>query len=281
MCKNHYHHQMEEEREEEGKERRGERKERKEEAAEEEEENEIIEEEEREQGEEEGGEEGEEEEVEEEGGGGGEVEEGGGGGEEEEGGGGGEVEEGEGEGGEVELLTDENGWYREERLRWKYGTFINCDVRYFHFKSLGSEYDVVHLDPPWRLRGSELQATPRSMFTNSNFSLNYNTLTNEEIMDLDIGCLSSSGLIFLWVINSQLQLGLDCLKKWGYSYKDRVGILFFFFPFFILPSMGGALGGKGENILNICVNIYIYSILTMGKLGEMIIWGDILSVYLS
>lgn len=34
--------------------------------------------------------------------------------------------------------------------------------------------------------------------------------------------LCDKGFLFLWVINSQLQLGLECLKKWGYTYTDRV-----------------------------------------------------------
>lgn len=105
---------------------------------------------------------------------------------------------------------------------WSDGTWIHCDVRYFDFKSLGNNYDVVMLDPPWRLRGNEVQVTQRSMFTNSNFSLNYNTLTNEEIMDLPVGDLSQHGLLFLWVINSQLTAGLECMRRWGYQYANQI-----------------------------------------------------------
>jgi mRNA (2'-O-methyladenosine-N6-)-methyltransferase len=99
------------------------------------------------------------------------------------------------------------------------GTFINCDVRYFSFAALGGNFDVVLLDPPWRVRGRH-GTDERTMFTNSTFyacysftiivvvliacyvddwTLDYNTLTNEEIFDLDIGSLSTTGLIFLWV----------------------------------------------------------------------------------
>jgi len=41
-------------------------------------------------------------------------------------------------------------------------------------------------------------------------------------MDLDIGVLTDGGLLFLWVINSQMQLGLECMSKWGFLYTDRV-----------------------------------------------------------
>jgi len=50
-------------------------------------------------------------------------------------------------------------------------TFINCDLRYFNLKfltdRLGS-FDVVMLDPPWRLKGGEKNDTPY-MFSNSIF----------------------------------------------------------------------------------------------------------------
>lgn len=54
------------------------------------------------------------------------------------------------------------------------------------------------------------------------FSLEYNTLSVEEIMDIDVGVLSDRGFIFLWTINSQLQAAFECLNKWGYTYLDRV-----------------------------------------------------------
>lgn len=125
-----------------------------------------------------------------------------------------------------ETDTNKEGWFISPELRWNKGTWINCDVRYFDFSILkGVNFEVVLMDPPWRLRGSEVQSIQRSMFTNSKFALNYNTLSDNEIFDLDIKSLSSSGLIFLWVINSQLQLGMDCLKKWGYKYVNRVSYL--------------------------------------------------------
>merc|ERR1712000_687175 len=117
---------------------------------------------------------------------------------------------------------DEEGYFIDPEMRWKYGSWVNCDLRYFDFRALGSDFDVVLLDPPWRLRGSEPLFIQRSMFTNNKFSLNYNTLSNEEISDLDVESLSKSGLIFLWVINSQMQLGLECMKLWGYSYVNRI-----------------------------------------------------------
>ncbi len=65
-------------------------------------------------------------------------------------------------------------------------------------------------------------SSEKTMFNNSKFQLSYNTLSNEEIIDIDVGALSDKGFIFLWVINSQLEFGFECLKKWGYTYVDRV-----------------------------------------------------------
>lgn len=47
-------------------------------------------------------------------------------------------------------------------------------------------------------------------------------MSNDEIIDIDVGCLSDKGFIFLWVINSQIEFGFKCLEKWGYTYVDRV-----------------------------------------------------------
>lgn len=55
--------------------------------------------------------------------------------------------------------------------------------------------------------------------------LSYGTLSNDEIIDIDVGCLSDKGFIFLWVINSQIEFGFKCLQKWGYTYVDRVRLL--------------------------------------------------------
>jgi hypothetical protein len=36
--------------------------------------------------------------------------------------------------------------------RFKEGTWINCDLRYFDLKSLGGNFDVVVIDPPWSVK---------------------------------------------------------------------------------------------------------------------------------
>jgi hypothetical protein len=51
--------------------------------------------------------------------------------------------------------------------RWHDGTWINCDLRYFDLTTLGGNFDVVLIDPPWRIRGSGQIDNERTMFTNS------------------------------------------------------------------------------------------------------------------
>jgi N6-adenosine-specific RNA methylase IME4 len=53
-------------------------------------------------------------------------------------------------------------------------------------------------------------------------------MSNEEVLDIDVGCLSQCGLIFLWVINSQMALGFECLNRWGYTYIDKVRVYIIF-----------------------------------------------------
>lgn len=55
--------------------------------------------------------------------------------------------------------------------KYKHGTYINCDLRYFNLTSLGS-FDVVMIDPPWRLLGGQRQGEEANMFSNSKIFLN-------------------------------------------------------------------------------------------------------------
>lgn len=113
-----------------------------------------------------------------------------------------------------------------DNWKWTEGTYLNCDLRYLDLKLLQGNFDVVLLDPPWRIKGSEDTANGRTMFSNNAFHLGYNTLTKEEIFDVDVGCLSDTGLCFLWTINSQFPIinveGLECLNRWGYTFVDTI-----------------------------------------------------------
>ena len=115
---------------------------------------------------------------------------------------------------------------REQLKRLGSGFYINCDLRYFNLEYLRAcvgNFDVVLVDPPWRIAGGQRTSAPnRPMFTNNRWGVNYDTLSNQEILDIPVECLASRGLCFLWVVSSQLSAGLECLQKWGYDYIDKI-----------------------------------------------------------
>lgn len=60
------------------------------------------------------------------------------------------------------------------------------------------------------------------MFSNNKFNLEYNTMSNSEIMNIPVGVLSRKGFCFLWILNSQMHIGYECLNKWGYEVVDQL-----------------------------------------------------------
>ena len=63
------------------------------------------------------------------------------------------------------------------------------------------------MDPPWQT-------------SNDNYCIN--TLTDDEIKSLNIEKATKRGFLFMWVPSTKLDIGMECLDKWGYSYVDRV-----------------------------------------------------------
>lgn len=60
------------------------------------------------------------------------------------------------------------------------------------------------------------------MFSNCKFSLEYNTMSNNDIANIDVGNLSKCGFIFLWILNTQLGSSLEIMNKWGYELVDTL-----------------------------------------------------------
>jgi hypothetical protein len=77
----------------------------------------------------------------------------------------------------------------------KTDTFINCDLRFLNFEMITSRigfFDVIMIDPPWRIKGGQRNDTS-FMFSNSKFNLEYNTLSNNQIISLPVEKLSKKG----------------------------------------------------------------------------------------
>ena len=74
-------------------------------------------------------------------------------------------------------------------------TFINCDLRFFNLDLIVNRigyFDVLLIDPPWRIKGGQRNDWS-FMFSNSKFNLEYNTLSNNDIISLPLEKLSKKG----------------------------------------------------------------------------------------
>ena len=110
-------------------------------------------------------------------------------------------------------LIDKRGWFVDPEHRWSLGTWINCDLRFFDYELLSNkDFEIIYVDPPWQT-------------SNDNYCIN--TLTDNEIKSLNIEKASKRGFLFMWVPSTKLDIGMDCLDKWGYSYVDRVILQFY------------------------------------------------------
>lgn len=78
------------------------------------------------------------------------------------------------------------------------------------------KFNLIVADPPWsfsdKLTMSKVKRGARSQ---------YKTMTNKQIYDMPIGKITEKeAMIALWVPSSKLQLGMDCLKNWGFVQKQ-------------------------------------------------------------
>ncbi|XP_037080726.1 N6-adenosine-methyltransferase catalytic subunit-like [Pollicipes pollicipes] len=83
--------------------------------------------------------------------------------------------------------------------------WIQCDLRFFDMSVIG-ECAVIMADPPWDIH----------------MELPYGTMADDEMRNLDIPSLQTSGLIFLWVTGRAMELGRECLSLWGYQRVDEL-----------------------------------------------------------
>ncbi|GLC36905.1 hypothetical protein PLESTB_000179800 [Pleodorina starrii] len=83
--------------------------------------------------------------------------------------------------------------------------WINCDVRSFDMTVLG-KFGVIMADPPWEIHQD----------------LPYGTMKDDEMLNLNIGCLQDNGVIFVWVTGRAMELARECMAKWGYKRVDEL-----------------------------------------------------------
>lgn len=83
--------------------------------------------------------------------------------------------------------------------------WISCDVRRLDLRVLG-KFGVLMMDPPWDIH----------------MTLPYGTLTDDEMKDMKIQDLQDDGILLLWVTGRAMEVGRECLVKWGYNRIDEL-----------------------------------------------------------
>ena len=78
--------------------------------------------------------------------------------------------------------------------------WVSADVRTLDMSVLG-QFGVILADPPWDIH----------------MDLPYGTLSDDEMRNLDLGCLQTEGVLALWVTGRAAELGRECLAAWGYT----------------------------------------------------------------
>jgi mRNA (2'-O-methyladenosine-N6-)-methyltransferase len=83
--------------------------------------------------------------------------------------------------------------------------WISCDVRRLDLRVLG-KFGVLMMDPPWDIH----------------MTLPYGTLTDDEMKDMKIQQLQDDGILLLWVTGRAMEVGRECLARWGYNRIDEL-----------------------------------------------------------
>lgn len=83
--------------------------------------------------------------------------------------------------------------------------WINADVGRLNMTLLG-KFDAIMMDPPWRI----VMDVP------------YQTMSDDDILGMNVQCLQDDGLLFLWVTTRAIELGRRCLRHWGYRIADEL-----------------------------------------------------------
>jgi N6-adenosine-specific RNA methylase IME4 len=74
------------------------------------------------------------------------------------------------------------------------------------------QFDVIYADPPWSYENDPVRGSPRS---------HYETMTNEEIMDLSLPAADDS-ILFLWVPYPKTMEISAILDRWGFRYRSEI-----------------------------------------------------------
>ncbi len=87
---------------------------------------------------------------------------------------------------------------------------------------MNKKYKTILIDPPWKYGkwgvGSKKSAF-KSKYNQEPKSIEYETLTTEQIRNIDIKSLASENCeLYLWTTQKYLPFSFDIIKSWGFKY---------------------------------------------------------------
>jgi len=81
------------------------------------------------------------------------------------------------------------------------------------------KYQIIYADPPWFF-STNYGKIDKSRLSGFGAGLRYKLMTDNELLNLPISELADNNCaLFLWVVNSRIDFGIEVLKKWGFDYK--------------------------------------------------------------
>lgn len=88
------------------------------------------------------------------------------------------------------------------------------------FNLPNKKYNIIYADPPWRYGRQSKLNNGNTDGGSQSLDTKYPTMSKEEIKALPIKdiCLKDAAC-FLWVTDSHLNLGVEVLEAWGFTYK--------------------------------------------------------------
>lgn len=82
-------------------------------------------------------------------------------------------------------------------------------------QNCNKKYQIIYADPPWSFNFRNRQG-----LSDKAKGALYNTMIATEILRLPVPTIIDKNCaLFLWVMDSQIQLALDVIKSWGFEYK--------------------------------------------------------------
>lgn len=80
---------------------------------------------------------------------------------------------------------------------------------------INKNYNIIYADPPWAFNFKN-----RVGLSDEAKGRLYETMKAEDIVNLPVSEICDDNcMLFLWVMNSEIPLALDCIRAWGFKYK--------------------------------------------------------------